>query len=169
MYYVCFLDLLGQTDFFGAVKDNPHEKETIEQIARVSYAIESVVNYIEKSIERDLTGEASVSLFSDSIVIWLKGDAKLGCWLRLIVKVVHIALRYQIPIRGAISCGGGSVDDKGMFTGSPLLEAMDAEADFAVYPRIILVGKMRGWLEILLSKPNVKIIVLLLMSMVILF
>lgn len=155
MYYVCFLDLLGQRDFFGEIKKNLHTCDTFCKIAQTSYAIESLVNYVENKIRRDFCDKAGFSLFSDSLVLWLRGDEKLDEWLFLLVKLIHIALRLFIPVRGAITCGEGSVDTHGVFSGVPLLEAIEAEANRAIYPRIILSNGMRDWLNYRIEQKKV--------------
>ena len=143
-YYVCFIDLMGQKEFFEKIDSETPDLETLRHVTRVSEGLCEIVRYVENRYARvfSCADDAGVELFSDSVMLSIKAGPdmreKLAAWLGVIVKVVYIACKYELPFRGGIASGSASCSKSGSIYGEAVDRAMQIESECADYPRVVL-------------------------------
>jgi hypothetical protein len=94
----------------------------------------------------------TTQLFSDSILLSLKAnDNKNVClarWLEIIIKVIFIACRYELPFRGSIVKGVAQRSSGGMIYGAAVDAAMKLEQSVADSFRIVLSNTLAHELDL---------------------
>lgn len=143
-YYICFIDLLGQKEFFKGVKSSKIAPETLENIERVAFGLRESVRYVKGRYTRLFCRDDDVGLelFSDSILLSMRATernfSKLKDFLDIIVKLVFIVSKYKLPVRGCITRGRAARSDSGAIYGTAVMEAGELESRQADYPRILI-------------------------------
>lgn len=123
--YVAFLDVLGFKDYVLR-----------HSIDEVYGRLQTLNGFRPEEGERDYDSDEEkrikVSIFSDSIFIFSRDDAfvTLRHFLSYVKRVMRMALRSEIPLKGAIAYGDIVVDEKGnLFCGQPIIDAYLLEED----------------------------------------
>ena len=86
----------------------------------------------ESEYESEFASRIRFTIFSDSIFIFSKDDdfGSLRLFLIYVKKVIRMALRKEIPLKGAIAYGNIVVDDvHNLFCGQPIIDAYLLEED----------------------------------------
>ncbi len=123
--YVAFLDILGFKDY------------VLRNSIRAVYSRLKSLNALrpdndDKEFESETGKRIKFTIFSDSIFIFSKDDdyISLRHFLTYVKRVVRVALRKEIPLKGAIAYGKIVVDDKqNLFCGQPIIDAYLLEED----------------------------------------
>lgn len=142
-YYVCLIDLLGQKEFFYGIKSCSLTAEQAARVEQISSGLREMVKYVENRYGRDfnLNDNAGIELFSDSLILSLKAtddEARLSLWFRIICKLVYIALRHKLPLRGVVVRGPANrVENKALY-GIAVEMAFKLEQTIVDYPRIVV-------------------------------
>jgi len=141
-YYVCFIDLMGQTEFFKRISSEVVDDEVVKHIKRVSDGLREIIRYVKNRYASDFSPEDDVGLelFSDSVMLSVRArrGVHFSSWLDIIVKLVYIACRHQLPFRGGIALGTAVRSERGSLYGFAVDEAMRIEAIMADYPRVVI-------------------------------
>lgn len=123
--YVAFLDVLGFKDYVL--------RHSIDEVYE---RLQTLNGFRPEEGERDYDSDEEkrikVSIFSDSIFIFSRDDAfvTLRHFLSYVKRVMRMALRSEIPLKGAIAYGDIVVDEKGnLFCGQPIIDAYLLEED----------------------------------------
>ena len=144
LYYICFIDLMGQKDFFKGISSCEVDSTTMDHIKRVTNGLRVMVRYVKNRYKRNFveSDDIGVELFSDSLLLSLKADGnrhdKLPPWLDIIAKVVFIACKYKLPFRGTIVMGNAQRSKSGTIYGTGVEDAIKLEGECVDCPRIIL-------------------------------
>ena len=147
-YYICVIDLMGQKEFFAKIDSATPDLDTLKHVARVSDGLCEIVRYVENRYARvfSCADDAGIELFSDSVMLSIKAGPdmreKLAAWLGVIVKVVYIACKYELPFRGGIASGSASRSKSGSIYGEAVDQAIQIESECADYPRVVLSYKL---------------------------
>lgn len=143
-YYICIIDIMGQKSFFDSIRSPNVSDEVSANIKRVSDGLREMVEYVVNRYTRIFKEEddVGVELFSDSIILSLKANdnsqIRFATWLEIIIKVIFIACRYQLPFRGSLVKGVAQRSTSGKIYGDGVVEAMKLEQTMADSFRIIL-------------------------------
>lgn len=143
-YCICIFDLQGQKDFFKGITSSNVDEDTQNQMVRITEGFQEIVRYVKSRYSRcfDANDAVGVELFSDSLMLSIKDDplrrSKLLTWLSILVKVVFIGSKYQLPFRGGLACGKARLSTSGSIYGFPVHEAIEIEGRRADYPRVVL-------------------------------
>lgn len=144
-YFVCIIDLMGQKSFFSKIKTIPVDEKTRDHIGRVSKGLREIVKYVQNRYARCFidSDDVGVELFSDSVMLSIRGGSSVDRlrilkWLDVIVKVIYVAFRYRLPVRGGVSFGRAERSSEGMLYGPAVEKAMTIEAETADYPRMVI-------------------------------
>ena len=147
-YYICFFDLMGQKEFFAAITSDVLGKGIGHDVERVTSGIKEMVKYVNNRYSKwfSVEDKAGIEIFSDSLLIYVKNSEavarKIGLWLGMLVKLIFIACRYKLPVRGGITLGRAYRSEHGSIYGLAVEEAMELESEYADYPRIVLANKL---------------------------
>lgn len=117
--YVAFLDVLGFKDY--ALRHSIDEVYNRLQILNGFRPEEG-----ERDYDSDEEKRIKFSIFSDSIFIFTRDDSfvTLRHFLSYVKRVMRMALRNEIPLKGAIAYGDIVVDDNtNLFCGQPIIDA----------------------------------------------
>ncbi len=142
-YYICFIDLMGQKNFFERITSREVSPDVMKDVERVSDGLRVMVKYVKNRYHRFFSTEddVGIELFSDSLLLSMrfKDDAysKLGAWLDVLVKLVYIACKYKLPFRGALTKGWAARSKSGTIYGVGVDEAVDLEQSRADFFRIV--------------------------------
>lgn len=123
--YVAFLDILGFKDFVLR-----HSIDEVYKRLQILNALRPEEG--EQEDDSDFEKYLTFTIFSDSIFIITKDDSFLNLrrFLSYVKKVMRIALRKEIPLKGAIAYGDIVVDDEvNLFCGQPIIDAYLLEED----------------------------------------
>ncbi len=123
--YVAFLDILGFKDF--VLRNNIRVVHS-----RLKKLYELRPDDDESEYESEFSSRIRFTIFSDSIFIFSKDDdfGSLRLFLIYVKKVIRMALRKEIPLKGAIAYGNIVVDDEhNLFCGQPIIDAYLLEED----------------------------------------
>lgn len=129
---VCLLDVLGFESLL-----------TKSGLAALHMRYQSLIDYVQKQtggIDIVPTAEGQVAVgwlvlnhtyFSDTILFWTRYNRMaLPSFTQLIADAICFGIETGLPLRGAISVGDLILDnDKGVFLGTPLVEAARAERE----------------------------------------
>ena len=123
--YVAFLDILGFKDYVL--------RHGIDEVYK---RLQTLNGFRPEEGERDYDSDEEkrikVSIFSDSIFIFSRDDAfvTLRHFLSYVKRVMRMALRSEIPLKGAIAYGDIVVDEEqNLFCGQPIIDAYLLEED----------------------------------------
>ena len=123
--YVAFLDILGFKDFVLR-----HSIDEVYERLQILNALRPEEG--EQEDDPDVEKYLKFTIFSDSIFIFTKDDSfpNLRRFLSYVKKVMRLALRKEIPLKGAIAYGDIVVDDEvNLFCGQPIIDAYLLEED----------------------------------------
>ena len=123
--YVAFLDILGFKDY------------VLRHSTCIVYTRLKALNALrpeedDPDYESETRKRIKVTIFSDSIFIFSKDDefTSLRHFLTYVKRVMRMALRKKIPLKGAIAYGNIVVDLKrNLFCGKPIIDAYLLEED----------------------------------------
>lgn len=123
--YVAFMDVLGFKDYVL--------RHSIDEVYE---RLQTLNGFRPEEGERDYDSDEEkrikVSIFSDSIFIFSRDDGfvTLRHFLSYVKRVMRMALRSEIPLKGAIACGDIVVDEeRNLFCGQPIIDAYLLEED----------------------------------------
>ena len=123
--YVAFLDVLGFKDYVL--------RHSIDEVYN---RLQTLNGFRPEEGERDYDSDAEkrikFSIFSDSIFIFTRDDGfvTLRHFLSYVKRVMRMALRSEIPLKGAIAYGDIVVDEeRNLFCGQPIIDAYLLEED----------------------------------------
>ena len=123
--YVAFLDVLGFKDYVL--------RHSIDDVYK---RLQTLNGFRPEEGERDYDSDEEkrikVSIFSDSIFIFTRDDGfvTLRHFLSYVKRVLRMALRSEIPLKGAIAYGDIVVDEeRNLFCGQPIIDAYLLEED----------------------------------------
>ena len=123
--YVAFLDILGFKDYVLR-----------HSLGNVYSRLRTLNGFLptdeEQDYETDIEKRIKFTIFSDSIFIFSKDDTfvNLRHFLSYVKRVMRMALRKEIPLKGAIAYGNIVVDDEqNLFCGQPIIDAYQLEED----------------------------------------
>lgn len=123
--YVAFLDILGFKDYVQR-----------HSVGIVYNRLRTLNGLLPTEDEQDLDSEMEkrikCTIFSDSIFIFSKDDtiASFNHFLIYVRRIMRMALRKRIPLKGAIAFGHIVVDEKtNLFCGQPIIDAYLLEED----------------------------------------
>lgn len=148
IYYICFIDLMGQTKFFSGIQSAEVGPDIMMEVERVSDGLREMVRYAKNRYARNFSADddVGVELFSDSILLSIKAvDGKydnLAPWFDMIIKLVYIACRCKLPFRGGLTKGLAARSESGSIYGVGVDEAMRLEQNHADFFRIILSSNL---------------------------
>lgn len=148
LYYICFIDIMGQTKFFSGIKSAEVEPEIMAEVKRVSDGLREMVGYAKNRYERNFSAvdDVGVELFSDSVLLSIKAvDGKydnLPTWFDMIIKLIYIACRYKLPFRGGLAKGYAARSESGSIYGVGVDEAICLEHEKADSFRIVLSNSL---------------------------
>lgn len=123
--YVAFLDILGFKDFVLR-----HSMDEVYKRLQILNALRPEEG--EQEDDPEVEKYLKFTIFSDSICVFTKDDSfvNLRRFLSYVKKVMRIALRKEIPLKGAIAFGDIVVDDDvNLFYGQPIIDAYLLEED----------------------------------------
>ena len=123
--YVAFLDILGFKDFVQR-----HSAGMVYSRLRALNGL--LPTEEEQDIDSEMEKRIKYTIFSDSIFILSKDDtlASFRHFLIYVRRIMRMALRKRIPLKGAISFGRIVVDEKtNLFCGQPIIDAYLLEED----------------------------------------
>ena len=123
--YVAFLDILGFKDY--VMRNSIH---AVYSRLKALNALRPEEDYPDYELET--SRRIKFYNFSDSIFIFSKDDEydSLRHFLTYVKRVMRMALRKGIPLKGAIACGNIAVDvNYNVFCGQPIIDAYKLEED----------------------------------------
>lgn len=123
--YVAFLDILGFKDYVvrHGIDDVYQRLQTLNGFRPE----DDISDYNSEEGKR-----IKFTIFSDSIFIFSKDDNFLSLrhFLTYVKRVMRMALRAEIPLKGAVAYGDIVVDEKqNLFCGQPIIDAYLLEED----------------------------------------
>jgi hypothetical protein len=138
--FVAFFDILG---FKEMVSRNSHDAilKKLEQLSETVSDLESH-NYSIGMAEiiKSAVGETKAITFSDSIVVYSKGDS-LEDLNKIIIDaywVISSSLEFNIPIKAALSYGQITVDfENSLFFGQPIIDAFLLHEQLQIYAAVL--------------------------------
>ncbi|MBP5424143.1 MAG: hypothetical protein J6Y78_17045 [Paludibacteraceae bacterium] len=125
--YVAFLDILGFKDYVlrNSLDDVYNRLSTLRGFCpEETDSTEKYQTEVAKTIK--------ISIFSDSIIIFSIDDTynSLFYFLSYVKKIMRMALRKEIPLKGAIAYGDVVIDSTlDIFCGQPIIDAYLLEED----------------------------------------
>ena len=123
--FVAFLDILGFKDYVL--------RHNIDEVYNRLYTLNGLRPEEDGSdYDKDIEKRIKFTIFSDSIFIFSKDDTfvNLRHFLSYVKKVMRMALRKEIPLKGAIAYGDIVVNDElNLFCGQPIIDAYLLEED----------------------------------------
>ena len=123
--YVAFLDILGFKDY--VLRHNIDDVYKRLQILNGFRPEDDISDYDSEEGKR-----IKFTIFSDSIFIFSKDDTFLNLryFLTYVKRVMRMALRAEIPLKGAVAYGDIVVnEDQNLFCGQPIIDAYLLEED----------------------------------------
>ena len=123
--YVAFLDILGFKEF--VMRHSIHEV-----YSRLKKLNALRPDNDEADYDSELEKRIMFTIMSDSIFIFSKDDtfSNLRYFLTYVKRVMRMAIRKEIPLKGAIAYGTIAVDDEqNLFCGQPIIDAYQLEED----------------------------------------
>lgn len=123
--YVAFLDILGFKEF--VMRNNIH---TVYSRLKTLNALRP--DNDESDYDSEMEKRIMFTIMSDSIFIFSKDDSfsNLRYFLTYVKRVMRMALRKKIPLKGAVAYGTIAVDDnENLFCGQPIIDAYQLEED----------------------------------------
>lgn len=123
--YVAFLDILGFKDYVLR-----HDIDDVYKRLQTLNALRSEDDSSDYDYEEGK--RIKFTIFSDSIFIFSKDDSftNLRYFLTYVKRVMRMALRAEIPLKGAIAYGDIIVDEEqNLFCGQPIIDAYLLEED----------------------------------------
>jgi hypothetical protein len=123
--YVAFLDILGFKEF--VLRHSIHE---VYSRLKILNALKPDID--EADYDSELEKRIMFTIMSDSIFIFSKDDtfSNLRYFLTYVKRVMRMAIRKEIPLKGAIAYGTIAVDnEQNLFCGQPIIDAYLLEED----------------------------------------
>ena len=123
--YVAYLDILGFKDY--VMRNSIHAVYSRLKALNALRPEEQDPDY-----ESETSKRIKFTIFSDSVFIFSKDDdfVSLRHFLTYVKRVMRMALRKEIPLKGAIAYGNMAVDVKNnLFCGQPIVDAYLLEED----------------------------------------
>lgn len=123
--YVAYLDILGFKDY--VMRNSIH---TVYSRLKALNALRPEEQ--DPDYESETSKRIKFTIFSDSVFIFSKDDdfVSLRHFLTYVKRVMRMALRKEIPLKGAIAYGNMAVDVKNnLFCGQPIVDAYLLEED----------------------------------------
>lgn len=123
--YVAYLDILGFKDY--VMRNSIHSVYSRLKALNALRPEEQDPDY-----ESETSKRIKFTIFSDSVFIFSKDDdfVSLRHFLTYVKRVMRMALRKEIPLKGAIAYGNMAVDVKNnLFCGQPIVDAYLLEED----------------------------------------
>jgi len=135
--FVAFFDIMG---FKDSVSRESHEEilKQLTSLTTLREGLEAANNIKNKS--GDTFGETKSFTFSDSIIIFSKGDEMEDLRKVLLDSVVllKVSTELGIPIKGALSYGKITVDFRNsLFFGQPIINAYLLHEELLMYTAIV--------------------------------
>lgn len=123
--YVAYLDILGFKDY--VMRNSIHAVYSRLKALNALRPEEQDPDY-----ESETSKRIKFTIFSDSVFIFSKDDdfVSLRHFLTYVKRVMRMALRKEIPLKGAIAYGNMAVDvNNNLFCGQPIVDAYLLEED----------------------------------------
>lgn len=133
-YCIAYLDILGGTDIIR--RDDKSEHLNI-----INMIFHDVINESKIFVHRE-DDDIFVKVFSDNILIAIKTDTEhkksnIEKIIGLVSDIIQEASDYGYLLRGAITEGDFFCNDIFVY-GKALLDVIDMESKYAIYPRVIV-------------------------------
>ncbi len=135
--FVAFFDIMG---FKDRILREGHEK-IYEDLQSLSTLREKLIEINNKTNNSgDTFGESLSYTFSDSIIIFSKGDL-IGDIMKILLDcavLLDVSRTMKIPIKGALSYGKITIDTKSLvYFGQPIIDAYLLHEELLMYNAII--------------------------------
>ena len=138
-YCVAYLDVLGSKDIIYNDENNEH-------LNKLNMIFEDAISEV-KNMNQFFNKDFFVKIFSDNILLAIKTENEdrkenIESLLVLINNIVEEVLDYGYLMRGAIVEGDFFCDNVFVY-GKALIEVVELEEKYAIYPRVIVQKSIR--------------------------